>query len=173
MGQTDVFRHTEIGTERQFLMNNAHACALGLKRGTKTPDHSVNFKMTFIRLMDAGQNLPQSALAGAVLSHERVADSRPHVKTHFLKRHGSGESFTDAAKANCGDGGFGTQENKLKQTQFMDWVAEAVLGVAQTAQMYLPTRQSACRWNEIRLPQRPVARRGARHAHERAVVFLL
>ena len=95
-------------------MNHANSCALGLKRGTKILDHSVNFETTFIRSMDPGQNLPQGALACAVLPHERVADPRHHVKTDILERHRSRESFADASKTNCGNGSFGTQEKELE-----------------------------------------------------------
>ena len=122
-------------------MNNANSCALGLKGGAKTPDHSVNFKMTFIRSVYAGQNLAQGALSRAVLPHEGVADSRHHVKTHILKRHRSRESFADAAKTNCGDGSFGTQEKELMQAQFMDWEAEAVFLVALPEQMNRPAQK--------------------------------
>ena len=66
-------------------MNNAHACALGLQRRTKPPNNSVNFKMTFVRTVNARQYLPQGAFARAIFSHERVTGSRHHVKTHILK----------------------------------------------------------------------------------------
>src|SRR5580658_4840472 len=122
-------------------MNNTDSCALGLKRGTKTPDYSVNFEMTFIRSIYAGQNLAQGALACAVLTHERVADSRHHVKTHILKRHRSGESFADAAKTNCGNGSFGTQEKELMQAQFRDWRGEAVFLVAPPEQTNRPAQK--------------------------------
>ncbi len=97
--------------------------------------------MPFIRSVYPGQNLAQGALSRAVLSHEGVADSRPHVKTHILKRHRSRESFADAAKANCRDESFGTQEKELIKAQFMDWEVEAVFSVAPPEQRNRPAQK--------------------------------
>ena len=92
-------------------MNHAHAGALRLERGTEPPGDSFHFKTAFIALMNAGQDLSQRALARAILPHERVARSRPHVETDVLQRHRSRKSLADAAEANGGNGDFGAQEN--------------------------------------------------------------
>ena len=72
-GKTEVLRYTEIRAVGQLLMHQPNPRPLGIDRRVKPAWATLDLDVPFVRTIQPGQDLPQGALARAVLTHQGVA----------------------------------------------------------------------------------------------------
>ena len=84
----DVVAHVEIGREAQFLMDDRDAAIARVGRGGEGDARAVKLDEARGRRHDAGQNLHQRRLAGAVLSEQRGHLAAMDVEVHALQARG-------------------------------------------------------------------------------------
>jgi len=71
MADEDVLRHVEVGKEQRLLVDRGDAVALRLRCAADRDRLAGDQDLAFVRLIDAGHDLDQGGLAGAVLAQER------------------------------------------------------------------------------------------------------
>src|ERR1043166_2243268 len=94
----DVFRHRQVRTQTALLKNDADP-----RRGRNVwvgelHRLAVEQDRAAVRLMDAGQEVDQRALAGAVFAAERVGLASPQIEVYPIERPHSGKSLGDASQ---------------------------------------------------------------------------
>ena len=91
-----VFRHGEIGGHRQFLIDQADPRRARIGRFADHRPLTVDPDLASVRLIDAGQNLHQRALAGPVLTHQRMNLMATHGQFDLIQRTRRAKALTDA-----------------------------------------------------------------------------
>ena len=81
----------------QFLMNDADAERLRLARARTVDRLAVEEDFAGIRLIDAGEDLHQRRLAGAVLAHQRMHFAAIEIESRAAQRMHAGKALLDAA----------------------------------------------------------------------------
>ena len=74
--ETEVLGDRQVLAERELLMDDADAGGERLLRSVKATRAPDNYDVPGVGLIDAGEDLAERALAGAVLAAQRVAASR-------------------------------------------------------------------------------------------------
>ena len=72
IGQSHVLADRQVGNERRILVDRDDAGSTRFGGGTKRPYGAVDRYGSAIRRKDAGEDLHQRALAGAVCAHQRM-----------------------------------------------------------------------------------------------------
>ena len=95
----DVLGDGQVREQPRLLVDHgdAEGASLGRDRGSG-PSAPSRRDGPAVRLMDAGQDLDQRALAGAVLADERVDLAGDEVERDVVERLGRGEALGDPAQ---------------------------------------------------------------------------
>ena len=93
----DVLGHRKVRAEIDLLVDGADPDGLGVLGGSDVDVLPVEGDGAGIRPLDAGQDLDQRGLAGAVLADEGVDLAWCQVEVHALEGLHAGEGFLDAA----------------------------------------------------------------------------
>ena|SRR6476661_10371711 len=96
--QGDVLCRGEVWAQRQFLVDYADPQRTGVVRILKPDSFTVDKDFAGVWLKLAGENIDQSALAGAVFSQERMDLAGVEDEVHPIQRQRAAEAFTDAAR---------------------------------------------------------------------------
>ena len=97
MADEDVLRHVEIGEEERLLVDCRDAVALRLGGAADRDRLAGQEDLAAVRLVDAGHDLDQRRLAGAVLAEERVHLAGMEGQRDGLERLGRGKALGDVA----------------------------------------------------------------------------
>src|SRR4029078_1803987 len=97
--EAQVLGDRQVLGESHLVLNYADAGRQRAPRILELNGAPVDEDLTRVRLLDAGEQLAQRALAGAVLAAQRVTRSALHVEADVLQRARPGKTFTDVAKA--------------------------------------------------------------------------
>ena len=71
--ETQILGDREVGAERELLVHHADAGGKRVARSAECDLASVDEQSSAVGRVDAGENLPERALPGAILAAERVA----------------------------------------------------------------------------------------------------
>ena len=93
----NVLRDIEIGKQQRFLIDRRNAHPLGLGRAGDRDAVSVQPDLAAVGLMNAGDDLNQRRLAGAVLAEQSMDFTGIKRKRYVLQRLRRVEPFGDAA----------------------------------------------------------------------------
>ena len=93
----DVLGDIEVGEEHRLLVDRRDAVALRLRRVADGDVLPGQQDLAAVRLVDAGHDLDQRRLAGAVLAEEGVDLAGIERQRHVLQRLGRAESLGDVA----------------------------------------------------------------------------
>ena len=96
--QEDVFRDREIVEEHGLLVNGGDAVLEGLVGAGEMDGLAADADFAAIGLVDAGEDLHQRGLAGAVLADQRGDLSGIERQADIVERSHAGEGFGDAGK---------------------------------------------------------------------------
>ncbi len=93
--EDEVLGDGEDGDEHEVLVHHAHA-ALDRLGGVAAPERlPLDEDLALVRRVEAGQDLHQSRLAGAVLAHERVDLARARREVDAVVREDAREALRD------------------------------------------------------------------------------
>ena len=94
--EAEVLRHRQVVAERELLMDDADAGGERLLRPLKSRRACrTTLDVPAVRLVDAGEDLSERALAGAVLAAERMTGPRGDREADVLEREDAGKSLGD------------------------------------------------------------------------------
>ncbi len=93
--EKDVVGDAEFGDEVEFLMDDGDPGCLGVAHIGEAGGFSIDADGALVVRVDAGQDLHQRRLAGAVLAHERMDFARAQFEAHILERRDAAERFRD------------------------------------------------------------------------------
>jgi hypothetical protein len=99
----DVFGDRQVRRKAQFLMHEADAERLGLRRVLRIDLAPVEYDLAAVFPHDSGENLHQSGFARAVFAHQRMNLASPRLEIHRGERPRAGERFRYSAHLeDCG-----------------------------------------------------------------------
>jgi hypothetical protein len=96
--ERDVLRDRERRDEVDLLVDGADAEFLGFPRRFGPDDPAGQTHLAGIGRVDAGEDLDQGGLAGAILPEQRVDLAGANREIHVRERHHPGKLLSDAAK---------------------------------------------------------------------------
>ena len=99
----DVLGDGAVRKEAQLLVHRADAAIDRVERSFEARDLAIDQEATAIGLVQTAQNVHQSGLARAVLTHDRVDRSRRNLHRHVLENSVPSEALADAVE--CDEGG--------------------------------------------------------------------
>ena len=82
--------------QRQFLMDHSDALLQGIEWAGQNDLLAAQADGAAVRRVNAGDDLHQRRLAGAVLAHQGVDAAGAQPKLHVVQRHDAGKFLTDA-----------------------------------------------------------------------------
>ena len=91
----DVLRNSEIREEAQLLVDDAYALGPGGGGVLERDLLSLHVELAAGGLLDAGDDLHESALAGAVFAYEHVHLASQHVEGDVVEGLGAGVYLVD------------------------------------------------------------------------------
>ena len=94
----DVSRHRQVGKGEHLLIDHADAALERLARTAEVETLVVPVNRAGVGLDDAGENLQQRRLAGAVLAHERVRFAFAHGEADAAQGPDGAERFADVTE---------------------------------------------------------------------------
>ena len=100
--QTQVFGDRQVGTEHQLLVHDGDAGTCRVARRMKGRRVPADQNAPAVGAIHPRENLPQRALAGAVLSQQRVAFSRLHFETDVRQSRDAREHLGNVFEFNHG-----------------------------------------------------------------------
>ena len=89
----DVFRHRHEVHQVEFLMDHRDAVAQRVERRTQADVLALEAEGAGVWRIDAGDDLHQRRLAGAVLAHQRMDVAALEAERHVVERQNAGERF--------------------------------------------------------------------------------
>ena len=92
----DVLRDREVGHQVELLVDDADALLLGVPRPVEHELVPVHAEHAGVGRVDAGEQLHERRLAGAVLAHEREHLAEAQLEAHVVERLHAGESLAHA-----------------------------------------------------------------------------
>ena len=95
VAEEDVLRDRQVGEEPRFLVDDRDAQFARVGRTVDDHGLAVHRDRAFVRLMDAGQELHERALPGAVLADQRMHLARTQVERDVDERLGRAEPLRD------------------------------------------------------------------------------
>ena len=102
VAEDDVLRDGEGLDEPEVLVHHADPGLDRIPRRVESNRLSVELDLARVRAIEAGQDVRQRRLAGAVLAEERVHLARRRLEGHAVVRHDAGEQLGDPHHANGG-----------------------------------------------------------------------
>jgi hypothetical protein len=93
----DVLRDREVGHQVELLVDDADPELLGVLGTVDGHPLPVEEELALVGRVDAGQQLHQRGLAGAVLADQRQHLAAAQVEVHVLERLDAGEALGDPA----------------------------------------------------------------------------
>ena len=96
MAHEDVLGHGQLGVEAQLLVHRGDASGLCLVRAVEGDLLAVHADGARVRPVDAGDDLDERGLAGAVLAHQGVDLAGGDREVHVLQRPDARELLADA-----------------------------------------------------------------------------
>ena len=97
--EEDVGGDAELGDEVELLVDDGDAGPLGVADAGEADGRAVDQDLAGVGGLDAGEDLHQRRLAGAVLAHERVNLAGAEVEVDAVERGHAGEALADAVGA--------------------------------------------------------------------------
>ena len=94
----DVARHAEVGKAQHLLVDHADAVLDRLARARVVEAPAVPADLAGVGRDQAGQDLQQRGLAGAVLADQRVRLARGDVEADAAQRVDGAKGFVDAVE---------------------------------------------------------------------------
>ena len=82
----DIFRNCKVGEQREILIDNLHARGDRLRRRQRFVGFPLDDNFTFVRRIDAGNDLDQRRLSAAVLTREALDFARTQLQIHMVQR---------------------------------------------------------------------------------------
>jgi len=98
MAEEDVLGHGELGEEQQLLIDGRDAAFGRLARGDGLQLGVADADRAAVGRVDAGDDLDQRRLAGAVLAEQRMHLAGVHVEVDVAQHPDAGEGLRDAAE---------------------------------------------------------------------------
>jgi hypothetical protein len=95
LADRDVLRHREVGHEVELLVDDADPGVPGLLRAADLQRLPVHREVAGVRGVDAGEQLHQRRLAGAVLADDGEHLVVPQLEVHVGERLHAGEALAD------------------------------------------------------------------------------
>ena len=92
----DVLRDREVGHQVELLVDDADALLLGVPRPVEHELVPVHAEHAGVGRVDAGEQLHERRLAGAVLADEREHLAEAQLEVHVVERLHAGESLAHA-----------------------------------------------------------------------------
>ena len=92
----EVLRDREVGHQVELLVDDADAELLRVLGRDRLVGLAVEEELALVGVVDAGQQLHQRRLAGAVLADQREDLAGVQVEVHVLERLDAGEALADA-----------------------------------------------------------------------------
>ena len=86
------------GDEVEFLMDDGDAGRFGLAHVGKRSEVAIDANLTVVARIDAGEDLHQRRLAGAVLAHQGVNFAAPQFEPDIRQGRDAAEAFADIAR---------------------------------------------------------------------------
>ena len=94
----DVARHAEVGEAQHLLVDHADAVLDGLARARVVEAPAVPADLAGVGRDEAGQDLQQRGLAGAVLAHQRVRAAGGDLEADAAQGVDGAKRFANAAE---------------------------------------------------------------------------
>src|SRR5690606_20584633 len=94
--EEDVLGHRHVVDQRELLVDDADAKALGFERSADLDRPSPDENLARVFLVDARHNLGQGGLPGPVFSQEGMYFARPDVKVDVVQRQDAWKRLGDA-----------------------------------------------------------------------------
>ena len=95
VSQKDVLGHRQFVEQHRLLVNGGDAGAEGGVSGAEMDRHALDGDLALVRLVDAGQDLHQRRLAGAVLADQRGDLAGIERQRHVMQGPDTGEALAD------------------------------------------------------------------------------
>src|SRR5438105_658756 len=96
--EAEVFRDCEVGAKGEFLVNHGDAKATSGERIGGMDEFAIEKNFAGISRVNARENFPKGAFAGAVLADQRVAMAALNGERDVVEGEDARESFGDVVK---------------------------------------------------------------------------
>ena len=111
--EAEIFRDAEVWAKGEFLVDHSHARIESLARGTEDVGDAVDDDVPGVGPVDAGEDLAERGLAGAVFAHEAVALAAAEAEGDVGQRGDAAEGLGDGAETDEIGGGFAHGRGKV------------------------------------------------------------
>ena len=92
-----ILRHSQVRTQRDFLVHRTDSGILRVLRGTDMRVFSVHRDAAAVLFINTGQHLDQGGFSRAVFPHQGMDLALSQGKIHIVQRPGARKRFADSA----------------------------------------------------------------------------
>jgi len=96
--EEDVLGHRQFGEKQQFLVHGGDARGVRVARRGETPGRAIDEDLAGVGLVQAGHDLYEGGLAGAVLAEQGMNFAGADIEGDIGQRPDSGECLRDATQ---------------------------------------------------------------------------